>query len=137
MRPSLRFVPSTEWSDARQRRGLWGERVAMAYLTSCGWQVEAHRFRVRHWDLDIIARRGGLVAFVEVKTRGSVGWGAPAESVGWRKRRRVARVAEVWRERYGRPDDLYRFDVVEVWVARSGRYRMVHLEDAWRLDGRG
>jgi putative endonuclease len=136
MRPTSRFVPSSEWTDARQRRGVWGERVAMAYLTSCGWHIEAHRYRLRHCDLDVIARRGGLVAFVEVKTRGSAGWGAPAESVGWRKRRRVARVAEVWRERYGRADDLYRFDVMEVRVGPAGRYEVHHLEDAWRLDAR-
>ena len=108
----------------------------MAYLTSCGWHIEAHRFRLQHSDLDVIARRGALVAFVEVKTRGSAGWGTPAESVGWRKRRRVARVAEVWRERFGRPDDSYRFDVIEVRVAASTGYDVAHLEDAWRLDWR-
>jgi hypothetical protein len=47
----------------------------------------------------------------------------------------VARVAQVWRERYGRPDDVYRFDVVEVRVGRSGEYQVAHLEDAWRLQG--
>jgi putative endonuclease len=136
MRPTRRFVPSAEWSDARQRRGLWGERVALAYLTSCGWHIEAHRFRLRHHDVDLIARRAGVVAFVEVKTRGSADWGTPAESVGWRKRRRVARVAEVWRDRYGHPGDVYRFDVLEVRVTRGGEYRVEHLADAWRLDSR-
>jgi len=134
MRPTRRFVPSREWSDARQRRGLWGERVAMAYLTSCGWHIEAHRFELRQHDVDLVARRDGLVAFIEVKTRGSAGWGTPAESVGWRKRRRIARVAEVWRDRYGRPGDVYRFDVVEVRVGRGGGYRVEHLADAWRLE---
>lgn len=108
----------------------------MAYLTSCGWHIEAHRFRLRHHDVDLIARRDGLVAFIEVKTRGGAGWGSPAESVGWRKRRRVARVAEVWRDRYGRPADVYRFDVVEVWVGRGGAYRVEHLADAWRGEPR-
>lgn len=108
----------------------------MAYLTSCGWHIEAHRFRLRQHDVDLIARRDGLVAFIEVKTRGGAGWGSPAESVGWRKRRRVARVAEVWRDRYGRPSDVYRFDVVEVWVGRGGAYRVQHLPDAWRVEPR-
>ena len=53
----------------------------MAYLTSCGWLIEAHRFRWGRHDLDLVARRGPLVAFVEVKTRGSTGFGAPIESV--------------------------------------------------------
>jgi putative endonuclease len=106
----------------------------MAYLVARGWRIEAHRFRLGHSDLDVIARRGHLVAFVEVKTRGSAGWGAPAESVGWRKRRTIARLAEVWRERHGRPGDEYRFDVIEVLVGPGQRPEVAHLEDAWRLE---
>jgi putative endonuclease len=108
----------------------------MAFLASRGWRVEAHRFRLGHHDVDVVARRGPLVAFVEVKTRGSAGWGSPAESVGWRTRRIIGRLAEVWRERHGRPGDDFRFDVIEVEVERSAGYRVAHLEDAWRLDGR-
>jgi putative endonuclease len=132
MRPRPRFVPSSEWKDARQRRGLWGERVAQAYLVSRGWTIEAHRFRLGHQELDLVARRGELVAFVEVKTRATSAWGAPAESVLWRKRRTIARVAEVWRERHGRVGDVFRFDVIEVRVGEGGGYRLDHLEDAWR-----
>ena len=44
----------------------------MAFLTSCGWQIEGHRFRLGHHDVDVVARRGPLVAFVEVKARGSM-----------------------------------------------------------------
>jgi putative endonuclease len=132
MRSNGRFVPTGEWKDARQRRGLWGERVAMAYLVSCGWRIEAHRFRLGHRELDVVARRGALVAFVEVKTRSSAAWGQPAESVLWRKRRTIARVAEVWRERHGRVGDSYRFDVIEVRVGPGSGPRVEHLADAWR-----
>jgi putative endonuclease len=128
------FVPSAEWADPRQRRGLWGERVAMAYLTSCGWLIEAHRFRLGRHDLDLVARRGPLVAFVEVKTRGSAGFGAPIESVGPRKRRTIARAAECWRLRHGQPGDVYRFDVIALRVERSGRYGVEHTADAWRIE---
>ena len=127
-----RLVPSSEWTDARQRRGLWGEQVAAAYLASRGWAIEAHRFRLGHQELDLVARRGGLVAFVEVKTRTSSAWGAPAESIQWRKRRTITRVAEVWRERHGRVGDVFRFDVIEVRVGKMGDSRVEHLEDAWR-----
>jgi putative endonuclease len=104
----------------------------MAYLTARGWTIEAHRFRWGHRELDLVARRGSLVAFVEVKTRTSAAWGAPSESVLWRKRRTIRQVAEVWRQRNGRPEDDFRFDVIAVRVQRGGRYRVEHLEDAWR-----
>ena len=96
MRSRSRPVPAELWTDPRHRRGLWGERIAIAFLSDRGWRVEVHRFRAGRHDLDIVARRGELVAFVEVKTRGSSEYGAPAESVDWRKRRTLARVAEVY-----------------------------------------
>lgn len=130
-------MPVANWTHPGQRRGLWGERVALAYLTSCGWAVEAHRFRFGRHDVDLIVRRGALVAFVEVKTRGSASCGAPAAAVGWQKRRAIERAAEVWRLRYGRPEDRYRFDLVAVWVSRGGHggeVRVEHLPDAWRAE---
>jgi putative endonuclease len=129
------FIPTTEWEDLRQIRGLWGERTALAYLVSCGWDVEAHRFKLGRHDIDLVVRRGHTVAFVEVKTRRSVIQGSPAESVGLRKQSIIARVAAVWCLRYGRPGDEYRFDVVAVHDYEPGRYRVEHIEDAWRCPG--
>ncbi|HEU4525437.1 MAG TPA: YraN family protein, partial [Gemmatimonadales bacterium] len=71
MRSHRSFVPVSHWADRRQRRGVAGERAAMAYLTSCGWNIESHRFRLGRHDVDLVARKGHLVAFVEVKTRRS------------------------------------------------------------------
>jgi putative endonuclease len=127
-------VPVGQWAHAGHRRGVWGERVALAYLTACGWAVEAHRFRFGRHDVDLIVRRGSLVAFVEVKTRRSQGCGAPVQAVGWQKRRAIAWAAEVWRLRYGRPRDRYRFDFLAVLVDASGRVLVEHVEDAWRAD---
>ena len=126
-----RFIPVGDWRDPRHRRGLAGERLALAYLTSCGWQIEAHRFRAGRHDVDLVVRRGSLVAFVEVKTRSDETFGSPLEAIGWQKRRAITRAAEVWRLRHGRPGDEYRFDVVT--VACSGPERRVeHIVDAWR-----
>ena len=127
-------VPPNAWTDARHRRGLWGERVAMAYLVSRGWTIEAHRFRLGRRELDVVARRDGLVAIVEVKTRASGAYGQPAESVRWRKQRTIAQVAEVWSERHGRAGDMFRFDVIEIRMEGSG-CRVEHLEEAWRIQG--
>lgn len=108
----------------------------MAYLTSCGWYVEAHRFKLGRHDLDLVIRRGSMVAFVEVKTRRTTTFGLAAEAVGWRKQRTLSRVAELWRLRFGRPGDIYRFDLVSVTDAGRGRFDVEHLEDAWRPERR-
>ena len=125
--------PVAQWTDPRHRRGYAGERVAMTHLLRQGWRIEAHRFRLGHHDLDLIARRGSLVAFIEVKTRRSSRFGHAGESVGYRKRTVLARLAELWRERFGFPDDRYRFDLITVEPgATATSPQVTHIEDAWR-----
>src|SRR5215208_3097669 len=135
MSSSRRFTPVTEWEDKRQLLGLEGERTAMAFLTSCGWSVEAHRFRLGRHDVDLVVRKGSTVAFVEVKTRRSRNCGSGLEAVHQRKQRDVARVASVWILRYGRPGDEYRFDVVAVQDPGSVSAVVEHVGDAWRPTG--
>src|SRR5919112_3637447 len=84
MGAARRFIPVTQWEDERQVLGLEGERIAMAFLTSCGWLVEAHRFRLGRHDVDLIIRNDRTVAFVEVKTRRSAICRSGLEAVGWR-----------------------------------------------------
>ncbi|NOT06733.1 MAG: YraN family protein [Gemmatimonadales bacterium] len=119
-------IPVQQWTDPRHRRGYEGERAAIAHLLRHGWRIEAHRFRLGHHDLDVVARRDGLVAFVEVKTRTNHRFGAPSESVGWRKRAVMTRLAGLWLARFGRPGDSYRFDVITVEGVN-----ITHIEGAW------
>lgn len=126
--------PPRTFQDPRHQLGLEAEFVAQAFLEAAGWRLEAHRFRVGHNDLDLVMRQGALVAFVEVKARRGPAFGLGQEAIGWRKRRTLARVAEVWRLRLGQPGDLYRFDVVAVEWRRSGPPTITHVADAWRVD---
>jgi len=128
-----KFTPTEEWEDERQLLGLKGEKEAMAYLISCGYEIEAHRHRMRRHDIDLIARRGQLVAFVEVKTRRGHAFGTPLEAVTRRKQQSIAKVADLWRIRFGHKDDVYRFDLVAVDESRDGKVEIQHVEDAWRL----
>ena len=133
MKSGLRSDP-TQWTDERQKRGLAGEEQAIRYLLSRGWTLTAHRFRVGHSEIDLIVRRGDLVAFVEVKTRRSLRHGAPREAVGWKKRRTIARVAGIWALRNGRWGDTFRFDVVEVLGVAGRAPEVHHIPDAWRME---
>ena len=122
-------VPAS-WRDPRHRFGLAGELEAIRYLETHGWTLEAHRFRLGHHDIDLVMRRGVLVAFVEVKTRRSDRFGSGLEAVGWRKRRDLTRTASVWVMRFGRAADVYRFDLLV--IRAGGSPHVTHIEDAWR-----
>jgi putative endonuclease len=135
MSRTRRFIPTTEWEDERQLLGLRGERIAMAFLISCGWSVEAHRFKLGRHDLDLVIRKRSTVAFVEVKTRRSASCGSALEAVSVRKQREIARVASVWVLRQGRPGDEYRFDLVAIHEQPGGELVVEHVPDAWRLAG--
>lgn len=134
MTRTRRFIPTVEWEDERHIRGLAGEKIAMAYLNSCGWDIEAHRHRMGRHDLDIVARKGSTIAFVEVKTRRSHACGTPLQALGWRQKRSITRVAELWRLRFGRPGDEYRFDLIAVDQEASGRVSIEHVCNAWWAD---
>ena len=132
MAPTRYFVPVAEWSDPRHVLGLGGEHLAMAYLTACGWSIEAHRFRCAGHDVDLVARKDRIVAFVEVKTRANPAPDEPLAAINYRKQRAIARVAECWRLRFGRREDEYQFDVIT--ITGKGVDRCIeHLGDAWRL----
>ena len=115
MKSGLRSDP-TQWTDERQKRGLAGEERAIHYLLSRGWSV-----------VDLVVRRGDLVAFVEVKTRRGDAFGSPLEAVTGAKRRELVKAARVWVDRHGRPSDIYRFDCIGLVDGK-----LDHLEDAFR-----
>ncbi|MEQ1692815.1 MAG: YraN family protein [Gemmatimonas sp.] len=118
----------------RQALGLQGERIAARWMRREGWDVVAHRFRSGHRDVDLIMRRGGEVAFVEVKARRGDGFGSPVEAVHFRKQRELGRSARVWVDRFGSDGLTYRFDVVGVLI--SGReVRIRHIPNAFPLTG--
>jgi putative endonuclease len=82
---------------------------------------------VGHHDIDLVARKGSLVVFVEVRYRRSKRFGTPTETIGPEKKRDLARGAEAWLQRFGRPGDSVRFDVIGVlgqrveWVQSAFR----------------
>ena len=124
-------IPVDEWTDPRHVLGERGEKDVLAYLVALGWRIEAHRYRAGRHDIDLVIRKGTLVAFVEVKTRSSGEFGSGVESVGWRKRKTLTWAAAVWVARHGQPGDRYRFDVVTVRASSSGP-KVEHLQDALR-----
>jgi putative endonuclease len=120
--------------DARRRafrRGHFAELLCLWHLRLRGWRILARRFRVPSGEVDLIARRGAVLAAIEVKARGSLA--LAAESVGPRQRRRVARALDHFVAQ--RPELArltLRYDVMLVTPGRLPR----HLADAWRGEDR-
>lgn len=110
-----------------------GEEIAVHYLRQRGWTVLHRNFRMGRKEIDLVARRGEVVAFVEVKTRAGRGYGHPLEAITWKKRREIQQVAAAWIERHGRDGDVYRFDAVSVLALGGGEPLVEHVEDAWRM----
>lgn len=115
--------------------GRWGEDRAARFLERRGWAIVARNYRFGRREVDLVARRGDVVAFVEVKTRAGDGYGAPQEAITALKRREVEAVAAQFVDRHRLQGLSVRFDAVAIVVRRRvGRPEVAieHVEDAWR-----
>ena len=73
--------------------GRRGEQLAIQYLSAAGWTILAGNYRFGRREVDLVVRRAGLIAFVEVKTRAGDGYGRPEDALTWKKRREIEAVA--------------------------------------------
>ncbi|HVL90438.1 MAG TPA: YraN family protein [Actinomycetota bacterium] len=117
----------------RNALGRAGEDAAASYLAYMGWTIVARNVRRREGEVDIVARRAGTLAFVEVKTRRSAAFGTPAEAVTIRKQRRIRTLAAVLLAEGIGHARLVRFDVIDVRPCRCspGCFTVDHIEDAF------
>jgi len=117
--------------------GLGGEGEARAarLLEASGYTILARNARADRVEIDLVAARGDLVTFVEVKTRRSRSHGSPEEAVDWRKRRRLVRGAAAFLREHALHARRVRFDVVVCEVDAAGVWRLRHLEGAFDAGG--
>jgi len=101
-------------SHARQSLGKHGEDLACRELERRGYAIVARRYRTRGGEIDIIARDGRTLVFVEVKARESRAFGAAAEAVTAFKQRRITDLARDYMMRHHVTDCPCRFDVVSI-----------------------
>ena len=106
--------------DHRQSLGKRGEDLACEELERRGYAIVERRFRTRCGELDIVARDGAVLVFVEVKARSGSRFGSPFESVTWQKRQRLSAMAESYLFIKRLTGVACRFDVVAVLEHRGG-----------------
>ncbi|MFC1574591.1 YraN family protein [Gemmatimonadota bacterium] len=114
--------------------GRLGEEEAARYLQARGWTILGRNVRAGRREVDLVALRGRVLAFVEVKCRSGRGWGHPLEAITSLKQGDVARVARKWVLDGGLPPGtVVRFDAIGVLLLRGMPPEITHVPDAWRL----
>lgn len=98
----------------RSRLGRSGEIAAAAELGRRGYRILGANYRTKRGEIDLIARDGDSIVFVEVRSRRSSAFCSPAESVTWRKQQRLLAAAQDYLLEKGFSETPCRFDVVEI-----------------------
>ena len=107
--------------------GRAGERAAAEYLRRAGYEICALNWRSGRYELDIVARKAGIVHFVEVKTRTNLSCGLPREYVTPKKQERLRKTA-AWYLMVKDLDCPARFDVAEVYAEGPHPQKASHIE---------
>jgi putative endonuclease len=116
-------------------RGAAGEDLACQYLQRQGLVVLERNYRCRVGEIDVVARDGETLVFVEVKERGDASHGGAVEAVTGPKRRRVVRAAELWASVHRESESRVRFDVVAIDQGPDGP-TIRHERGAFDAEGR-
>jgi putative endonuclease len=103
--------------DTTHANGARAEALVARFLEAQGYEIIATNLRLGHLELDVVARSGGTIAVVEVRTRGPGAWTSPFGSIDRKKRQRVRRAGErLWQRRYRHDPsaERLRFDAAAV-----------------------
>lgn len=99
--------------------GKLGEDLATKYLYSINYKIIDRNFSCRQGEIDIIARDGNELVFIEVKTRTNSCYGKPAEAVNYIKQQHIEKVAKYYIYKNHLENEYIRFDIVEVYISNN------------------
>ncbi|MBF0566634.1 MAG: YraN family protein [Nitrospirae bacterium] len=111
--------------------GKRGESLALKYLKKVGYRIVVTNYKNRVGEIDLVAKDGEVLVFVEVKTRRNDSFGEPFEAVGYRKKKKIMDTATCYlKELHELPP--VRFDVISVTLD-GGKSEILHLKDVFEL----
>ena len=117
---------------SRRLFGDRGERAAAKFLRRQGMRIVARQVETRWGELDLIARDGDTIVFVEVKTRSSQSQTHPSEAVDRRKQANLTKAALYWLKQKGLLEHRTRFDVVTlIWPEDAKQPEIEHFVNAF------
>jgi len=118
--------------NRRQLVGKLGETKAGEYLVRNGYQIIEKNFRTRYGEIDIIAKDGNDLVFVEVRSRSTKSFGAPEESITAKKQLKIKNLAQYYLQVHNLNRVNCRFDVVVINFNRNGKLeRLNHIRSAF------
>jgi putative endonuclease len=117
----------------RQALGAAGEELAALFLQRQNYRIMARNFRCKGGEVDIIARDGRTLVFVEVKSRRSLAYGVPQLAVTPFKQRQISKAALTWLAKHNLHDAPARFDVIAVLFGAAGSSQIEHIPNAFDL----
>ena len=112
---------------AKDALGRRGEAIAARHLVAAGLSIVERNWRCAQGEIDLVARDGDELVFVEVKTRSGVGFGHPLEAITASKLARLRRLAAAWCEAHPGDHDRIRIDAVAVIAPSLGPIEVEHL----------
>jgi putative endonuclease len=117
-------------SPSRKQAGPAGEAFAAQFLKRKGFRLLERNYRSRWGEIDLICQKGGILVFVEVKTRTSLASGHPLEAITPWKRDRLLRTGQCYLLAHRAQERPYRFDLVAiVWDSTGTPPQVSHLEN--------
>lgn len=118
-------------SDHRRRLGRWGENVAAVRLEATGYTIVERNWRCRGGEIDIVARDGETVVFVEVKTRRGRDYGAPEEALTPHKAQKLLQLGQLYVADHSLDDVNWRIDLMALELDERGLLlRCDHIPNA-------
>lgn len=115
----------------KKELGRYGEELAATYLEKKGYQIIARNHLNKHGEIDIIALDNRTLVFVEVKTRSQLAYGAPAESVTYKKQQKLRELALRYLQQHQKQYVRFRFDVCSVIVKQGKPAEILHIPSAF------
>ncbi len=118
--------------QGRLLKGKEGEDLAVKYLKRAGFRIVERNFRCRQGEIDIIAKDGNTLVFLEVKTRTSASYGNPEAAVDHAKQKKISLVSLQYLQSKNIVDFPVRYDVVAVEMSSAGHHIQL-IKDAFDL----
>jgi len=111
----------------RRDTGILGEKIASQFLKKRGYQIKEANYRCPEGEIDLIARHKDYLVFIEVRTKRSLAFGTPEESITAAKREKLRTVAARYQQTHDNLPQLWRIDVVAIELDSKGRPSRIEL----------